>query len=372
MLGIVLEYDVPSVSPGRHCGGGLSMTAEKRLPFASDYQQGAHPRILERLAAANMEANAGYGTDVHSEHAREFIRDACGAPQAEVHFLVGGTQANAVTIDALLAPWQGVVAADSGHVSVHEAGAIEACGHKVIQLPERDGKLGAADVDALATSWEQDENRDHMVMPGPVYISQPTEYGTLYSLEELTALRTACDAHGMRLYVDGARLAYALSAPGNDVALADLARLADAFYIGGTKCGALLGEAVVFPKPGTCPHFFTLVKQHGALLAKGMVAGIQFETLFDDGLYLQIGQIAVEQAGRIARAFGDAGCELMYPQQTNQVFVALDEKRYATLSARVEMSFWEHLADSRTAVRLATSWATVDEDVDELVALLRD
>ena len=163
------------------------MTAEKRLPFASDYQQGAHPRILERLAAANMEANAGYGTDVHSEHAREFIRDACGAPQAEVHFLVGGTQANAVTIDALLAPWQGVVAADSGHVSVHEAGAIEACGHKVIQLPERDGKLGAADVDALATSWEQDENRDHMVMPGPVYISQPTEYGTLYSLEELSA-----------------------------------------------------------------------------------------------------------------------------------------------------------------------------------------
>lgn len=348
------------------------MTAEKRLPFASDYQQGAHPRILERLAAANMEANAGYGTDVHSEHAREFIRDACGAPQAEVHFLVGGTQANAVTIDALLAPWQGVVAADSGHVSIHEAGAIEACGHKVIQLPERDGKLGAADVDALATSWEQDENRDHMVMPGPVYISQPTEYGTLYSLEELTALRTACDAHGMRLYVDGARLAYALSAPGNDVTLPDLARLTDAFYIGGTKCGALLGEAVVFPKPGTCPHFFTLVKQHGALLAKGMVAGIQFETLFDDGLYLQIGQKAVEQAGRIAHAFGDAGCELMYPQQTNQVFVALDEKRYARLSGRVEMSFWEHLADSRTAVRLATSWATADEDVDELLALLRD
>ena len=209
-------------------------------------------------------------------------------------------------------------------------------------------------------------------MPGPVYISQPTEYGTLYSLEELTALRTACDAHGMRLYVDGARLAYALSAPGNDVTLPDLARLTDAFYIGGTKCGALLGEAVVFPKPGTCPHFFTLVKQHGALLAKGMVAGIQFETLLGEGLYLQIGQRAVVQAGRIARAFGDAGCELMYPQQTNQVFVALDEKRYARLSGRVEMSFWERLADGRAAVRLATSWATVDEDVDELVALLRD
>ena len=345
------------------------MTAEKRLPFASDYQQGAHTRILERLAAANMEANAGYGTDAHSEHARDLIRTACNAPQAEVHFLVGGTQANAVAIDALLAPWQGVVAADSGHVSIHEAGAIEACGHKVIQLPEQDGKLDAADVDALAKSWEHDENHDHMVMPGLVYISQPTEYGTLYSVEELTALRAACDARGMRLYVDGARLAYALSAPGNDVTLSDLAHLTDAFF-GGTKCGALLGEAVVFPKPGTCPHFFTLVKQHGALLAKGMVAGIQFETLFDDGLYLQIGQRAVSQAGRIARAFGNAGCELMYPQQTNQVFVALDEKRYSHLSERVEMSFWEHLADGRTVVRLATSWASSDEDVDALVGLL--
>lgn len=346
------------------------MTVEKKLPFASDYQQGAHPRILENLAKANMEANAGYGTDAHSEHARELIRTACNAPQAEVHFLVGGTQANAVAIDALLAPWQGVVAATSGHVSIHEAGAIEACGHKVMQLPGHDGKLYTADVDAMAASWEHDENHDHMVMPGLVYISQPTEYGTLYSLDELSALRTACDAHDMRLYVDGARLAYALAAPANNVQLADLARLADAFYIGGTKCGALLGEAMVFPKPGTCPHFFTLTKRRGALLAKGMVAGIQFETLFDGGLYQQIGFRAVRQAGRIAQAFQAAGCELLYPQETNQVFVALDEKRYARLSARVEMSFWEHLEDGRTVVRLATSWASSDEDVDALVAML--
>ncbi len=346
------------------------MTAEKRLPFASDYQQGAHPRILERLAAANMEANAGYGTDAHSKRARELIRAECDASQAEVHFLVGGTQANAVAIDALLAPWQGVVAADSGHVNIHEAGAIEACGHKVIQLPERDGKLDATDVDALATSWEHDENHDHMVMPGLIYISQPTEYGTLYSLDELTALRAACDAHGMRLYVDGARLAYALAAPSNNVQLADLARLTDAFYIGGTKCGALLGEAMVFPRQGTCPHFFTLMKRRGALLAKGMVAGIQFETLFDGDLYQQIGTRAVEQAGRIAQAFQTAGCQLMHPQETNQVFVALDEKRYTQLSARVEMSFWEQLPDGRTVVRLATSWASSDEDVDALVGLL--
>lgn len=349
---------------------GLIVDAEKRLPFASDYQQGAHPRILERLAAANMEANPGYGTDAHSDHARELIRTACNAPQAEVHFLVGGTQANAVAIDALLAPWQGVVAADSGHVSIHEAGAIEACGHKVIQFPEKDGKLNAADVDAMATSWEQDENHDHMVMPGLVYISQPTEYGTLYSLDELSALRATCDAHSMKLYVDGARLAYALAAPSNNVQPSDLARLADAFYIGGTKCGALLGEAMVFPKPSTCPHFFTLMKRRGALLAKGMVAGIQFETLLDGDLYQQIGTRAVEQAGRIAQAFQTAGCELMHPQETNQVFVALDEKRYAQLSARVEMSFWEQLADGRTVVRLATSWATSDEDVDALVGLL--
>lgn len=346
------------------------MTVEKKLPFASDYQQGAHPRILERLAAANMEANAGYGTDAHSERARELIRAECDAPQAEVHFLVGGTQANAVAIDALLAPWQGVVAADSGHVSIHEAGAIEACGHKVIQLPGHDGKLDAADVDALATSWELDENHDHMVMPGLVYISQPTEYGTLYSLDEFSALRAVCDAHGMRLYVDGARLAYALAAPRNNVQLSDLARLADAFYIGGTKCGALLGEAMVFPKPSACPHFFTLMKRRGALLAKGMVAGIQFETLFDGDLYQQIGTRAVEQAVRVAQALQAAGCELMHPQETNQVFVALDEKRYARLSARVEMSFWEQLPDGRTVVRLATSWATADEDVDALVALL--
>lgn len=198
------------------------MATSGKLPFASDYQQGAHPKILERMVAANMETNAGYGLDAHSEHARSLIRKACETPQAEIYFLVGGTQANAVALDALLAPWQGVVAPASGHVSIHEAGAIEAGGHKVIQLPGRSGRLDAADVDALAASWEHDENRGHMVMPGTVYISQPTEYGTLYTLEELSALRAACDAHDMRLYVDGARLAYALAAPANDVQLADL------------------------------------------------------------------------------------------------------------------------------------------------------
>ena len=348
------------------------MSAAAKLPFASDYQQGAHPSILARLVEVNLEANAGYGTDAHCERARTLIREACAMPEAEVHFLAGGTQTNAVAIGALLAPWQGVVAADTGHIAAHEAGAIEAGGHKVLAIPARNGKLAAADVAALALNWENDENHDHMVMPGLVYISQPTEFGTLYSRSELEALRHVCDAHALKLYVDGARLAYALASPSNDVTLADLARLTDAFYIGGTKCGALLGEALVLPKPDTAPHFFTLMKRSGALLAKGMLLGVQFECLFEDGLYLRIGRDAIAQAVRIADALAAAGCELAYPLETNQVFVAFDDGQLARLSDRVDMSFWERTPDGRTIMRLATSWATDDADVDALVVLLME
>ena len=348
------------------------MSAAAKLPFASDYQQGAHPSIIARLAEVNLEANAGYGTDTHCERARELVRAACSTPEAEVYFLVGGTQANAVTIGALLAPWQGVVAADTGHIAAHEAGAVEAGGHKVLAIPAHDGKLAAADVDTLALSWENDENRDHMVMPGLVYISQPTEFGTLYSLAELENLRRVCDAHALKLYVDGARLAYALAAPSNDVTLADLARLADAFYIGGTKCGALLGEAVVFPVPRTCPHFFTLMKQGGALLAKGMLLGVQFESLFEDGLYLTIGRNACEQAARVLDALLAFGAKQEFPLATNQVFVSFDDAQLAYLSDLVDMSFWERTPDGRTIMRLATSWATTDADVDALICLLEE
>ncbi len=347
-----------------------STASAHKLPFASDYAQGAHPSIIECLAKTNMEATPGYGTDAYCGHACALIREACGAPEAEVHFLIGGTQANKVALDALLAPWQGVVAARSGHVSIHEAGAIEAGGHKVLEIGGEHGKLSAESVNAFATAWEQDGNRDHMVMPGVVYISQPTEYGTLYTLSELEALRDACDAHGLRLYVDGARLAYALAAPENDVALPDLARLADAFYIGGTKCGALLGEAMVFPHPGICPHFFTFMKQEGALLAKGRILGIQFDCLFADGLYQRIGAAADAQAARIAAAFEKTGCELVHPQQTNQVFVALTEEQEERLSHACDMSFWERLPDGRTVYRLATSWATTEDDTDALVSIL--
>ena len=341
-----------------------------KLFFASDYMEGAHPAILNRLLETNLEHTAGYGLDEYSEAAREKIRATCEAPEAAVFFLVGGTQTNATVLGALLRPWQGVVAAETGHIAVHEAGAIEFGGHKVLTLPQKDGKLRAGDIARCVDAWRQDDNREHTVMPGMVYLSQPTEYGTLYSLKELEAISTICRDADMRLYVDGARLAYALATPANDVALKDLARLCDAFYIGGTKCGALLGEAVVFPKPDTAPHFFTIIKQHGALLAKGRVAGIQFDTLFTDGLYQSIGRSAVEAADRIRSALDAKGYAQPFVAPTNQVFIALAPVKAKTLSQRVEMGFWENLPDGRVVMRLATSWATTAEDVDRLIEIL--
>ncbi|MBQ5566273.1 MAG: low specificity L-threonine aldolase [Oscillospiraceae bacterium] len=341
-----------------------------KLSFASDYQEGAHPAILQRLVETNLEKTPGYGEDEYSESARRRIRAACAAPEADVYFLVGGTQANATVIDALLRPYQGAIAAESGHINVHESGAIELGGHKVLSLAQENGKLTAQAVERCAQGYWQDDNREHMVMPGLVYLSQPTEYGTLYSLSELEAIRAVCDRYSLSLYLDGARLAYALSCPENDVTLKSLARLCDAFYIGGTKCGALFGEAVVFPQHDRVPHFFTIVKQHGALLAKGRIAGLQFDTLFTDGLYERLGRHAVAAADRLRAALRENGYELAFPAPTNQIFLVLDEAQREALSRRVEMSFWEKRADGRTVVRLATSWATAPEDVDALITLL--
>ena len=241
----------------------------KRISFTSDYMEGAHPLIMQRLMETNLEKTPGYGTDAYCEAAKAKIRSACHAPEGEIFFLVGGTQTNATVIDGLLQSYQGVIAAETGHIGVHEAGAIEFGGHKVLTLPHKNGKINAEQIEKLLCDYANDANRDHMVMPGMAYLSQPTEYGTLYSRAELTQISSVCRAHRMPLYVDGARLAYALACPENDVSLADLAALCDAFYIGGTKCGALFGEAVVLPRPGLIPHFFTIIKQHGALLAKG-------------------------------------------------------------------------------------------------------
>ena len=341
-----------------------------RVTFASDYMEGAHPKILQRLSETNLLHSAGYGTDGFSESARAKIREACGAPEADVFFLAGGTQTNATVIDALLRPWQGAVCAESGHIAVHEAGAVERGGHKVMTLPQHDGKIDAGELEAFLQGWEKDENREHMVMPGMVYISQPTEVGTLYSLRELKDLNAVCIRHGIPLYLDGARLAYALACPENDAGLRELARLCDVFYIGGTKCGALFGEAVVIPKHGLIPHFFTLIKQHGALLAKGRIAGIQFETLFTDGLYGEIGRAAIEGANRIREALSRKGYRQAYPSPTNQIFIILEKKRAAEISREAELSFWENLDADHVVMRAVTSWATSSEDIDQLIALL--
>lgn len=348
----------------------MGNSLEEKLYFASDYQEGAHPEILEQLIRTNLMKSPGYGEDDFSRSARERIRAACKAPDAEIFFLVGGTQTNATVIDALLRSYQGVIAAQTGHISIHEAGAIEYGGHRVITLPHRNGKISADCIRDCCDSWSRDENRDHMVMPGMVYISQPTEYGTLYSLEEMESISRICREKKLPLYVDGARLAYALGCPENDVTLPDLARLCDVFYIGGTKCGALFGEAVVFPKANTVPHFFTIVKQHGALLAKGRIAGLQFDALFSDNLYQRIGKHGVSAANLLRKALVAKGYELTFDSPTNQIFVILTREQASALSEKVEWSFWENLEDGRFIVRIATSWATSREDLDRLIALL--
>ena len=357
------------------------------LHFDSDYLEGAHPAIIERLVATNFDQTPGYGVDAVCESARARIRFACQAPQAAVHFLVGGTQANAAVIDQLLRPWEGVVSADTGHINGHEAGAVEAHGRKILQIPHRNGKLDAADLRAYCAAWAEGESRDHVVAPGVAYISQPTEYGTLYSLDELEALRAACDEFGLRLFVDGARLGYALAAAGATMTLPDLARLADAFYIGGTKVGALFGEAVVFPDPQLADHFFTLMKKHGAVLAKGRMLGVQFDVLFEedgaDGCaggtpqvpaertrYLANGRHAIGLAQKLAAGFRAAGYELAMESPTNQQFVVMDDADVERLRQHATFEVWERRADGRLVVRFVTSWTTREEAVDELLALL--
>ena len=335
--------------------------------FDSDYMEGAHPLILEALVRTNLEKTAGYGTDPYCASAREKILAACGVEDGEVHLLIGGTQTNATVIKALLRPYEGVIAATTGHIALHEAGAIEASGHKVLTIPTVDGKISAEAVDEYIKAFRADEAWDHMVWPGMVYVSQPTEYGTLYSKAELEALSEVCHKWEIPLFVDGARLGYALASPSSDVTLRDLARLCDVFYIGGTKCGAMFGEAVVIPRKGLIPHFFTTIKQQGALLAKGRMLGIQFDTLFTDDLYINIARQAVSEASRLREAFRAKGYEIYAESPTNQVFVALSAEQEAHLRTLTTFSEWERTADGRLVVRLATSWATRTEDIDELI-----
>lgn len=340
------------------------------LHFDTDYMEGAHPEVMRRLLETNLEQTVGYGSDKYTKQAVELIRKACDCSQAAVYFLVGGTQTNATVIDGLLARHEGVLAAETAHINVHESGAIEASGHKVLVLPKHNGKVEASEVEAYIDNFYRDETYEHMVAPGMVYISHPTEYGTLYTLDELTRLSAVCRKAQIPLYMDGARLGYGLAAEGTDVTLQDIARLCDVFYIGGTKVGALFGEAVVVPDAGRLPHFFPLIKQHGALLAKGRLLGVQFGTLFTDGLYQRIAAHAVKLAMKLKVAFVEKGYKLHIDSPTNQQFVCLPNEVIDRLSNDATFELWGPRGEKQTVVRFVASWATREEDVDKLIELL--
>ena len=339
------------------------------IRFAGDYEEGACPQIMAALAATNMEQHPGYGEDVHCDRARALIKKAIGRPDALVQFLVGGTQTNQTVIAAALRPFQGVIAAQTGHINVHETGAIEATGHKVLALPDPEGKVRAAAVDAYVKGHWADPTHEHMVQPAMVYISHPTEGGLLYSRAELEALRKVCDAHGLYLYLDGARLGYGLVSPETDVSLPDIARLTDAFYIGGTKVGALFGEAVVLLHPALQKDFRYMIKHQGGMLAKGRLLGIQFEQLFTGDLYTRMAKNAVDLAMVLRDALREKGIEFLYESPTNQQFPILPDGVVEELSDRYFFESWGRVDEGHTAVRICTSWATPRESVE---ALLRD
>ena len=340
------------------------------LSFANDYQEGAHEKILQRLIETNLEPVSGYGTDPYCERAKEKIRTVCECPEADVWFLTGGTQTNQVVIDAMLAPYEGVVAAETAHVAAHEAGAIEYSGHKVLTIPQHEGKIYAEELETFLRRFWDDGNHEHMVFPGMVYISHPTEYGTLYTKNELENLSAICEAYEIPLYMDGARLGYGLMSSNTDVTLSVIARCCDAFYIGGTKVGALCGEAVVFPKNNTPKHFLTRIKQHGALLAKGRLLGVQFDTLFTDDLYFILGRHAIDMAEHLKEGLLAKGISFYLESPTNQQFLLLTDEQAERLKHEVSYSFWEKPDEDHTVIRLATSWATTKEQVDELIQVI--
>lgn len=341
------------------------------ISFESDYNNGAHPDVLQRLADTNASQSASYGDDEWSQSAREKIRRACECPEAEIFFLVGGTQTNTTVIDAMLRSYEGVVAVETGHINVHESGAVEAHGHKVLTLPSHDGKMTAKELQDYLRRFHADPTWPHMVFPGMVYVTFPTELGTLYSASELEAIHRICQDFQIPLFIDGARLGYGLAASNGDIDLPWLARHCDVFYIGGTKVGALCGEAVVFPKGNAPKGFFTIVKRHGALLAKSRLAGVQFDALFTDGLYLKIARHAIEMAMRMRQIFMDAGIEVK-DSPTNQQFVVLTNAQKDALMQEILFETWEPLDNDRTLCRFVTSWASTENDLKALAEALKN
>ncbi len=340
------------------------------ISFENDYAEGAHPAVLQHLLNTNLIQQPGYGNDRWCQSAREKIRLACDAPEADVHFIVGGTQTNAVVIGTMLAPYEGVIAAATGHINVHEAGAIEYTGHKVLTIPQHEGKIRADELESYLKTFWADGTHEHMVFPGMVYISHPTEYGTLYTRKELTAISQVCRSYHIPLFLDGARLGYGLMSPGTDVDLSFLAQVCDVFYIGGTKVGALCGEAVVFPRNNAPKHFITMVKQRGAMVAKGRLLGVQFDALFTDDLYRTISAHAIRMAMKLKEGFKAKGYPLLLDSPTNQQFVILDKEQFARLEKDFRFCVWEPVDKEHTAVRFATSWATREEDVDALLSMI--
>lgn len=340
------------------------------LHFENDYNEGCHPKLLEALVKSNEENLSGYGTDSYTQSAIEKIREACQLDEAEVVFLTGGTQTNQVAIASLLQSYEGVIAAETGHIALHEAGAIEYTGHKVLTLPHQDGKLSAKAVADYLETFYADGNHSHMVYPGMVYISHPTEYGTLYSQQELEDLSRVCHDYQIPLFLDGARLGYGLAAKETDLDLPTIARLCSAFYIGGTKMGALAGEALVFTKKNMPKHFMTIVKQHGALLAKGRLYGIQFDQFFTDSLYMEIGKKALVLAEELKAILKEKGYRFYLESPTNQQFIIVENSQLDSLSQKIAYSFWEKYDDKHTVIRLATSWSTTDDDIKALRDIL--
>lgn len=340
------------------------------LSFLNDYSAGAHEKIMARLMDTNYIKTPGYGGDDFCASAKDKIRAACACPEAEIFFLYGGTQTNQIAIDTLLQPYEGAISAVTGHINTHESGAIEFTGHKVLALPEHDGKLDAGEVREYVRAYYADPTYDHMVFPGLVYISHPTELGTLYSKAELQALRAVCDEYKMSLYLDGARLGYALACEESDVTLADIAALTDAFYIGGTKVGALYGEALVFTKGNMPRNFLSQVKQHGALAAKGRLIGIQFDTMFTDDLYYEIGRHTLRQAKALKEGLAEKGYSFFADSPTNQLFPIVSLEKYEEIKDEVACSFWCPLDEGQCVLRFVTDFATSDADVKALLALM--
>ena len=336
------------------------------IRFDCDYLEGAHPEIIKRIVETNMEQTAGYGCDPHCERAKELIKNVCNAPDSDIHFLVGGTQTNTAVISSALRIHQGVISAVSGHINVHESGAIEATGHKVLALPSSDGKLTAQQIEECFNSHHNDICHEHMVQPAMVYISLPTEGGTVYSKKELQDIYSVCKKTGMFLYIDGARLGYALASKGCDLTLAEVAANCDIFYIGGTKVGALFGEALVINNDYLKKDFRYVIKQKGGLLAKGRLLGIQFETLFENGLYNEISAYAIECAERIRNIFESNGYEFLFDSTTNQQFPIIPDNKLEILSEKFTYDYWCSLPDGKSGVRFCSSWATTKENLDRL------